>query len=188
MNFFSAKATSIICLIVAAGIVAGCADTRRNLIKEKAAPDEFQVYKRAPLSMPPDFGLRPPAAPGTEVRAEDDPTTQARIVITGRQAPVQVVNSSTPGLAAIYLRTGVGSAEPNIRNLVDNETSAFAVENISVMESLMFGDDIKYGTTVDAAKEAERIRENQAKGAPINEGEIPKIERKEPRLLDGVFN
>ena len=188
MNLFPAKMTSVIGLIVVAGIIAGCADTRRNLIKEKGAPDEFQVYKRAPLSVPKDFGLRPPAEPGTEIRPEDDPAVQARVVITGRQAPTQVVNSSSPGLAAIYSRTGVASAEPNIRQLVDKETSAFAVEDVSVMETLMFGDELQYGTTVDAAKEAQRIRENQAKGVPVNEGEIPKIERKQPRLLDGVFN
>lgn len=188
MNNASTKTASIVCLIVVASIVAGCADTRRTLIKEKAAPDEFQVYKRAPLSVPKDFGLRPPADPGTELRPEDDPTTQARIIVTGRQAPAQVVNSSSTGLAAIYSRTGVASVEPNIRSIVDKESSAFAVEDTSVMESLMFGDEMQYGTAVDPAKEAERIRENKAKGIPLNEGEIPKIERKQPRLLDGVFN
>ena len=188
MNLFPAKITSVIGIIIIAGVIVGCADTRRNLIKEKGAPDEFQVYKRAPLSIPPDFGLRPPAEPGSEIRPEDDPTVQARVVITGRKAPTQVVNSSSPGLAAIYSRTGVANAEPNIRQLVDKETSAYAVEDVSVMETLMFGDELQYGTTVDAAKETQRIRENKTKGVPLNEGEIPKIERKQPRLLDGVFN
>ncbi|MGY8960888.1 MAG: DUF3035 domain-containing protein, partial [Alphaproteobacteria bacterium] len=32
----------------------------RILGYEKAAPDEFSVVKRAPLALPPDYGLRPP--------------------------------------------------------------------------------------------------------------------------------
>ena len=189
MNTSVIKSTAIICLIIAMGAVSGCADTRRALIKEKGAPDEFEVYTRAPLSLPPDFGLRPPAAPGTEVRSQDDPTIQARIAVTGKQPQAQQTSASSPGLAAIYARSGVNNADPNIRQLVDRESSAFAAEDTSVMESLMFSDEeINSGALVDPAMEAARIRENKAKGIPLNEGEMPKIERKKLRLLEGVFN
>ena len=175
-------------LIVTATITAGCAETRRTLIKEKGAPDEFQVYTRAPLSLPPDFGLRPPAEPGTEVRPEDDPREQARAAVLGSTTGQQPINASSPGLAIIYARTGVGQVEPNIRQIINRESSAFAEEDTSVMEGLMFGDDPEYGVAVDPEEELKRIRENQALGRPINEGDVPTIERKQPRLLDGLFD
>ncbi|MCK4938861.1 MAG: DUF3035 domain-containing protein [Rhodospirillaceae bacterium] len=191
MRISAIKSTAIICLIIAMGAVSGCADTRRALIKEKGAPDEFEVYTRAPLSLPPDFGLRPPAESGTVVRSSDDPTTQARIAVTGKQPQPQQqqASASSPGMAAIYARSGANSADPNIRQLVNRESSAFSAEDTSVMEGLMFSDEeLNRGTLVDPAMEAARIRENKAKGIPLNEGEIPKIERKKPRLLEGIFN
>ena len=182
------RTTATICLIATLVAVSGCTETRRTLIKEKGAPDEFQVYTRAPLSLPPEYGLRPPAAPGSEVRKEDDPAIKARIAITGRQqVPSQPIDASSPGLAVLYSLTGVNRAEPNIRQLVNSETSKFAEEDTSVMEGLMFGDEAVSGTVVDPVKEMSRIRENQALGTPINEGEVPSIERKAPRLLDGIF-
>ena len=189
MRISAIKSTAIICLIVAMGAVSGCADTRRALIKEKGAPDEFEVYTRAPLSLPPDFGLRPPAESGTVVRSSDDPTTQARIAVTGKQPQPQQASASSPGMAAIYARSGANSADPNIRQLISRESSVFAAEDTSVMENLMFSDEeLNRGNLVDPVMEAARIRENKAKGIPLNEGEIPKIERKKPRLLEGIFN
>ena len=41
-------------------LLPACAETRRALGFDKAPPDEFQVVQRAPLSVPPDFALRPP--------------------------------------------------------------------------------------------------------------------------------
>lgn len=45
-------------------MTSGCGDARQAFGLTRSAPDEFQVYKRQPLSMPPDYTLRPPA-PGT---------------------------------------------------------------------------------------------------------------------------
>ncbi|MCK5165956.1 MAG: DUF3035 domain-containing protein [Rhodospirillaceae bacterium] len=189
MNTSVNKSTAIICLIIVMGAVSGCADTRRALIKERGAPDEFEVYTRAPLSLPPDFGLRPPAEPGEVVRSADDPTTQARIAVTGKQPQQQKIIASSPGMAAIYARSGVGSTDPNIRQLLERETSVLSAEDISVMDRLLLSEEeLSRGATVDPVLESERIRDNMAKGIPLNEGDIPKIERKKPRLLDGIFN
>ncbi|MBM3559287.1 MAG: DUF3035 domain-containing protein, partial [Alphaproteobacteria bacterium] len=41
--------------------VGGCGeDTKRSLGLSKPAPDEFSVVSRAPLSLPPNYTLRPP--------------------------------------------------------------------------------------------------------------------------------
>ena len=41
--------------------LSGCTDVKEVLGYTKQSPDEFQVYARAPLSLPPDYNLRPPA-------------------------------------------------------------------------------------------------------------------------------
>jgi len=38
----------------------GCTDLRRAVGLERTTPDEFAVESRAPLTIPPDFELRPP--------------------------------------------------------------------------------------------------------------------------------
>src|SRR5258708_19942516 len=46
---------------LAVAMLAGCGgDTRKVLGLDKVAPDEFKIVNRAPLSLPPDYALRPP--------------------------------------------------------------------------------------------------------------------------------
>jgi hypothetical protein len=40
---------------------------------------------------------------------------------------------------------------------------------------------------VDPAKESQRIKENQALGRPVTEGETPTIERREQGIFEGIF-
>ena len=65
-------------LCAAALALAGCAsgEVRDTLGLTRAAPDEFKVVSRPPLSVPPDFTLRAPE-PGAAPRAEVDTETKA---------------------------------------------------------------------------------------------------------------
>jgi hypothetical protein len=83
---------TVVCL-VAFGLLSACTDFKRAVGIEKTSPDEFAVEQRAPLTIPPDFDLRPPA-PGTARPQEVTPSQKARQVVdnagpgeTGRQAP-----------------------------------------------------------------------------------------------------
>ena len=64
-------------LIVAAGLVSGCAEVRDAAGLAKKSPDEFQVMARPPLSLPPNFTLTPPT-PGRHVRKAAAPTSKRR--------------------------------------------------------------------------------------------------------------
>ena len=56
------KGTKGLALAAALLLVGGCQGIKEDLgIGVKRPPDEFTTYSRAPLSMPPDFALRPPA-------------------------------------------------------------------------------------------------------------------------------
>lgn len=76
----SARAAGI--LLVAAGLLAGCSEARQAMGLGKRAPDEFTVVKRAPLSLPPEYALRPPD-PGAPRPQEPSPTAQARQQVLG---------------------------------------------------------------------------------------------------------
>jgi hypothetical protein len=80
-RWFGAARTAGI-LLVAAGLLAGCSEARQAMGLGKRAPDEFTVVKRAPLSLPPQYSLRPPE-PGAPRPQEPSPTEQARQQVLG---------------------------------------------------------------------------------------------------------
>ncbi len=74
----------IFVLLPALALLGGCGEEmRKSLGLGKNAPDEFQVVRRAPLSLPPDFQLRPPQ-PGAARPQEGSTTEQARSAVLGQ--------------------------------------------------------------------------------------------------------
>jgi hypothetical protein len=185
----------IVLTAAVAVVVSGCGDTKEFLGQGKRPPDEFAVYSRAPLSLPPDYALRPPA-PGTARPQNVMPRDTAKQALLGEQFNTQAGGASSvdvvgvsPGTQVLLERTGALDADPEIRTQVNSETSILAEEDQSFTERLMFwGNPTEYGTVVDPVQEARRIHENQALGQPITEGETPTIERKRRALLEGIFN
>ena len=180
-------AKTIVFALAAAALLTGCEDTRKALTQTKAAPDEFAVYTRAPLTMPPDYGLRPPAQEGEGVRLADDTQAAAkRVVLGGREAKSQPIQADTPGTTAMLARAGAHNAEPDIRRIVNRETTVYAEEDQRFLERLLF--DSEPGKVLDPNEELKRIQENQALGEPINKGEIPSIETEKKAPLEGIFD
>ena len=181
-------------LLGAAVLLSGCSGMKKVFGRSKQPPDEFTVYSRAPLSLPPDYGLRPPA-PGSERAQEVEPRNQAKRVVldttAAKNAPPlpAALAKSSPGVKTLLKEAGALDLDPNIRSVVNRETSFLSEEDESFTEKLMFwGVSAEYGTTVDAEKEAKRIRENQALGEPVTKGETPTIERKRKALLEGLLD
>lgn len=189
------KTGRVVLCIVTAVLVGGCTDIRKVFSRTKSPPDEFAVYSRAPLSMPPDYGLRPPA-PGQTRPQEVVPRNQAATAIRGGQkggAGAQGAPASQPamssGTQALLRATGAHQADPDIRTLINRESSIMVEENVTLADRILFWKkpgETEKGTVVDPAKEAKRIRENQALGRPITEGDTPTIERE--RGMRGLFN
>lgn len=103
----------------AAAAVAGCSGTvQENLGLGKRSPDEFQVVRRAPLILPPDYSLRPPA-PGQPGPAAQDTSAQAEQILTGLpRTPTET--SQSEGELALLSRSPV-QAEPGIRQILAQE-------------------------------------------------------------------
>ncbi len=175
-----------ICLVVLTGALSGCESAKKAFGGGKNAPDEFVVYKRPPLSLPPEYGLRPPA-PGTAQLQTVTPADDARAAIlgsrSGAQAAPQQPVSTSPGLQTLMTKTGADAAEPGIRRMVNQESTVLADEDQLFINKLIFWVDDKDddGTVVDPKKEQQRIMSNQALGKPINEGDIPQVKRKKAR-------
>tara|TARA_R110002095_G_scaffold215483_1_gene209846 strand:- start:2000 stop:2473 length:474 start_codon:yes stop_codon:yes gene_type:complete len=63
----------------------GCEQTRQALGLKRTQVDEFQVADRDPLSVPPDYKLRPPL-PNAPAPAEVAPSERAKEALLGDQA------------------------------------------------------------------------------------------------------
>ncbi|EME70212.1 hypothetical protein H261_09142 [Paramagnetospirillum caucaseum] len=169
--------------------LSACTDVKRSLGYEKQPPDEFQVVQRAPLSMPPEFTLRPPQ-PGAVRPQEGTTRDQARqVLVGGRTATPISTEGRTAGDLAMMKRVGADSIQPEIRVLVNKESQALVEADKSFQDRVMFWRKAEPpGTAVDATKETQRLRENQALGKSVSEGETPQVQRRKKAWLEGVFN
>lgn len=184
--------------VLLAGLT-GCSDVKEVLGYTKQSPDEFQVYARAPLSLPPDYSLRPPA-PGSPRPQEGTARDQAASAVfgdytygtslspelMGQTAAVPV----SSGEAALLQSAGATGIDPSIRQTITQETAALEEQNSNFVDSLIFWrkpDPATFGTVVDPQAEQQRLQENQALGKPVTEGATPTIERKKQGLLEGIF-
>jgi hypothetical protein len=182
--------------------LAGCENTKEMLGLTKRSPDEFQVVSRAPLSMPPDYSLRPPT-PGAPRPQEGTVQDQAKGIVTGHAernvqlAPDQIPSigegepqraAESEGETSFLQSASMGGVDPNIRKLVDQETASDEESSKSLLDSLIFWRKPEpYGTVVDPAAEEKRLQENQALGQPVDTGDTPIIERKQKGILEGLW-
>lgn len=170
----------------------GCTDFRKAAGWEKAPPDEFRVVSRAPLSVPPDFGLRPPT-PGVARPQEGTTTDQARTAVTGGRSPVRApaataVSRSSQGETALLSKVGADRTDPTIRETVNREAGALADADRGFTDRLLFWrEPDPPGTVIDPEREQQRIRENQALGRAPTEGDTPIIRRRQRGILEGLF-
>ncbi len=173
----------ILCVM---GLSACSGDARRTLGLEQAPPDEFAVSPAVPLSVPPDFSLRPPN-PG-ENRPQDVTTSQqAQKTLLG--ASIASANQPSAGTVGLLAKSGGDRADPSIRTQLDRETSLISQEEPAFTERLLFWQSkAEPGVILNPTQEAERLRANKAAGLAAGAGAAtPVIERSPKRApLEGV--
>ena len=107
------KSISLLALAGTSLLLAGCGSGGGLL--SRARPDEFAVQRQAPLVVPPDFALTPPA-PGAPRPQDVDSSQQAMQALFGGPAPRSKVESdaiSQAGSAAPGIRSSVGDPQTN---------------------------------------------------------------------------
>ena len=99
-------------------LLSGCSEFRHAIGMDPSSPDEFAVELRAPLTIPPDFDLRPPQ-PGAPRPQEKSSDQLARQVMEqagpgepGKQAPDFRLRRSEDGLPDIGAASSQ-SPDPN---------------------------------------------------------------------------
>jgi hypothetical protein len=149
--------------LMAAFGLAGCESTAQALGMSKVTPDEFRVVTKAPLVVPPDYALRPPA-PGKPRPQELQPESAARQALLGQRDAEQ----RSDGEKLLASKAGAEKADPLIRYVVDDEFGDVAHKEKSFADRVMFWRGAKATqpdataaadtpAPVDAAQEAERI-------------------------------
>ncbi len=180
---------TIYLLLAATALVslAGCEGTRRAIGLERTVPDEFAVAAPAPLALPPDFNLRPPA-PGSSRSQQLTPAQQARAALIGRaRLQAYLSRGFTAGEAAFLGHSGADQAPADIRATLDHEVSAFASEDKTLTDKLVFwGSNAANNTMLDPAAERQRLSQNAAEGKKPNEGAVPTISHSGEGFL-GLF-
>jgi len=178
------------CLIAVGVALAGCEKTRNILGMTRNVPDEFAVVARAPLSMPPDYGLRPPE-PGKARPQEFVPREAARKILlenAGAKPFPASKGKFTAGESAILSRAGALNSNSLIRRTVNRESTLLAQADKTLLDKIVFWQNPPLpGIVVDPAKETRRLREAQALGEAPNAGKVPTIERRRRGILEGIF-
>jgi hypothetical protein len=164
----------LLAAIMAAVALSGCSALGNN----KVTPDEFRTVTIAPLTVPPEYNLRPPR-PGEPRPEEIYPDQQARLALLGASGDFDGSDAE----ALLIARAGGGSADPFIRSIIDGETAGVVRKSRSFADRLMFWSDGEYRPPVDATPvDAEEEALRQERINDVTGGDPVEIERRR-RLL-----
>jgi hypothetical protein len=163
---------SLVVLAVPAFALGGCGGFSRAVGMSKVSPNEFEVVTKAPLVIPPDFSLRPPA-PG----AEAEPQSEAEMI--AQRAIMGEAQAFTPGMStgerAIVAAAGGTHADPLIRQIIDQEYANLIRRGDDFADRMIFWGKAKGAVDrgLDAAAEAQRLEQTKGKPADQVEGQDP---------------
>jgi hypothetical protein len=133
MRLMRFSKVAAVALLMAGAALTGCQSARQALGMTKVEPDEFRVVAKAPLVVPPDYSLRPPA-PGEPRPQELQPESQARLALLGQQQAAQ----RSDGEKFLIAKAGGDHADPQIRYVIDDEFGSVAHKDKSFADRVMF--------------------------------------------------
>lgn len=176
-------------VLLAVGGMAGCGGVGKSLGFGKQSPDEFAVVRNAPLTLPPDYTLRPPR-PGAQRPQEETLRQQAENTVFNRENETDGASSrpESEGEYALLRQADALETNPNIKREINEEFTIYVQEGEGFFESMLFWRaDEPLGESINAEEEAQRLNENAALGLPPNAGDTPVIERREQAIFEGIF-
>ncbi len=161
------RTTAVLTVVAASALALGaCGSLQRSIGLSKVTPDEFLTVSTAPLTVPPEYGLRPPA-PGQPRPQELAPESAARQILLGQRNAV----TRSQGEQVLVAQAGGDRADPLARYVVDDEFGDLTHKEESWANRIMFWrrDDAASQTatttqtsegavTIDAASEYARMQ------------------------------
>jgi hypothetical protein len=169
-------------------LLSGCGDSSlsRTFGLTRDAPDEFTVVTRAPLSMPPDYTLRPPQ-PGAARPQDQTDRSQAESALVPAAALGGAPVGVTPGQAALVRDAG-GTTPPDIRQRVDQENRIASSNDGFIDKVLYWRKEDNQKAVVDPSAESKRLQQNSALGQSPVAGDTPVIRDKKSGWFQDLFS
>lgn len=158
--------------IAALGVTA-CAGSR--------TPDEFRVVRKAPLTVPPDYNLRPPA-PGEARPTELQPDAQARVAVFG----TDIGREASQGEKLFIQAAGGDATDRAVRQQVDYDAAQTLRKNRSFADMILSFGQAPREPVVDASAEAERLRAEGDLAKEVTGGGTVLIKRRNSTKLPGL--
>ncbi|MBX3509921.1 MAG: DUF3035 domain-containing protein [Hyphomonadaceae bacterium] len=153
------KPIMVIATILAATAATGCSGLQQAMGLTKSSPDEFRIVTRAPLTLPPDYSLRPPR-PGEPRPQELEPSAEARTALFGQDTG----RGASAGERALVAGAGASTVDPEIRDVVDFEGQNVVRRSEPFVDRLLAfqGQEAAQTPQSDAAAEQRRLEEEEA--------------------------
>lgn len=155
----TAKPMTILAVLAAASMASGCQSMSRAIGATRSAPDEFRIVTQAPLTLPPDYNLRPPR-PGEARPQEREPGAEARAALFGQD----VGAAASQGERVFVSSAGAEAADSNIRDTIDFESQSIVRRNESFVNRVISfqGSGAEANAPLNAEEEARRLQEQEA--------------------------
>lgn len=185
------KLQNKVLLVAMVSLLAGCSSVKKELGIDRNSPDEFMVVKRAPLTLPPDYSLRPPAPADAQPASDAVATAETALMGEEKKAPTAAKAADS----AFLDKMGANADNSEIRRKINEDNGYLSLENRSLADKLIEwkdGDDAPVTkdhqpeSTVDATAEAARLKKNKEEGKPLNDGDVPVI-KKSTSTFDKIF-
>lgn len=153
------KPIVLLAILAAASAATGCSSLQRAIGATKVSPDEFRVVTSAPLTLPPDYSLRPPR-PGEPRPQELEPDAEARAALFGDE----IGQAATPGERTLVANAGAGATDPNIRDTIDFEAQGVVRRNEGFVNRLLAfrGGGEAAPAPINAEDEARRLEDEES--------------------------
>ena len=152
------RSVAVLTLVASSALaVSACGSLKQGIGLTKVVPDEFVTVSTAPLSVPPEYGLRPPA-PGQPRPQELAPESAARQILLGQRQAV----TRTPGEQVLVAQAG-GEQADEFGDLAHKDESfanrlMFWRKNDPSTQTATVRQTAEGQKTIDAATEAERLQ------------------------------
>lgn len=169
--------------------IASCSGSvRDNLGMRRSAPNEFKVVSNPPLSVPPEFSLRPPVEDNVYVPPKSVAVDAKNVLFKQGSAGVASDNE-TASEEVFRSQFKASDANPQIKSLLQQEFIAAAkqeeeesfIEKNLISKIPGLSTDKKANQSdpaVNARLEKDRIVQEQKKGEKITGVETPTVESK----------
>lgn len=153
------KPIAFAAMLAAAAATSGCGTLSRAIGATKTSPDEFRVVTQAPLTLPPDYNLRPPR-PGEPRPQEMAPGEEARVALFGQE----IGQAASQGERVLVANAGADAADPFIRDTIDYEAQGVVRRNEGFVDRLLAfgGSSAPRPAPLNAEEEARRLEDDEA--------------------------